>query len=175
MLAGSGRARRRLSGRVRLHLADARLFVPPNPPYDLVVTHFFLDCLTSEEVAGLAARLRESVTPSACWLISEFAVPRGWFGWLIARPIISGLYFAFGLLTGLSVRRLPNHRAALMKAGFRLTRHREWLAGLLVSEFWTLQHRTQIPLAANKVVAVLRWDDQPVPRSSSMTFEATNS
>lgn len=126
------------SGRVSLHLADARTFKPPNPPYDLVVTHFFLDCLTSEEVADLAARLRESVAPSAHWLISEFAVPRGWFGWLIARPLIFGLYFAFWLLTGLSVRRLPNHRAALQQAGFKLTRQRQWLAGLLVSELWTI-------------------------------------
>ena len=138
MLQALSRATCDQSDRVRLHLADARLFNPPRPPYDLVVTHFFLDCLTSEEVAALAARLRESATPSALWLISEFAVPRGWFGLLIARPLIAALYFAFWLLTGLSVRRLPNHRAALMQAGFSMTRQRKWLAGLLVSELWTI-------------------------------------
>jgi hypothetical protein len=126
------------AGRVRTHLTDARLFEPPPRPFDLIVTHFFLDCLTAEEIAGLAARLRNSVTPSAIWLISEFAVPKGWFGWLVARPVISGLYFAFGALTGLSIRRLPDYSGALIKAGFTLTRQREWLAGLLVSQLWTL-------------------------------------
>ncbi len=139
MLAALARDAGDQRDRVHLHLADARLFNPPSPPYDLVVTHFFLDCLTSEEVAALATKLHKSVTPSARWLISEFAVPRGWFGWLVARPLISGLYLAFWLLTGLTVRRLPNHGAALLKAGYSLTRRREWLAGLLVSELWTLQ------------------------------------
>jgi hypothetical protein len=139
MLQALARSAGPLAGRVRLHLADARLLEPPSPPYDLVVTHFFLDCLTSDEVASLAEKLRGCVTPSARWLISEFAVPGGWFGRLLARPVIAGLYLAFWLLTGLSVRRLPNHRDALTKIGFRLIRHREWLGGLLISELWTLE------------------------------------
>ncbi len=130
-----------MSGRVRLHLADARQLKPPSPPYDLVATHFFLDCLTSDEVSALAARLRTCLTPSARWLISEFAVPGGCFGWLVARPVISTLYFAFWLLTGLSVRQLPNHRNALTQVGFTLIRQHEWLGGLLVSELWTLDPR----------------------------------
>ena len=127
------------ANRIRPHLTDAREFAPPTPAYDLIVTHFFLDCLTSDEVAALSARLRKSLTPSAIWLISEFAVPEGWFGWLVARPVISGLYCAFRLLTGLSIRRLPDYSGALIKAGFTLIRQREWLAGLLVSELWTLR------------------------------------
>ncbi|MGB7546320.1 MAG: class I SAM-dependent methyltransferase [Terracidiphilus sp.] len=124
------------AGRVRTHLADARLWQPPAARYDLIATHFFLDCLTTGEVASLAARLRSSVTPSALWVVSEFAVPEGWFGWLVARPLIAGLYLAFRLLTGLRVRRLPNHRQALAQAGFTLARQRHWLGGLLVSELW---------------------------------------
>jgi hypothetical protein len=127
------------ASRISTHWADAREFQPPSPAHDLIVTHFFLDCLTSDEVAALVARLRNAVMPSAIWLISEFAVPKGWFGWLVARPVISGLYFAFWLLTGLSIRRLPAYSGALIQAGFTLTRQREWLAGLLVSQLWTLQ------------------------------------
>ncbi|MFZ0747214.1 MAG: class I SAM-dependent methyltransferase [Terracidiphilus sp.] len=124
------------AGRVHVHLADARQWKPAAPPYDLIVTHFFLDCLTTGEVASLAAQMRPCVTPSAHWLVSEFRVPGGWFGWLVARPLIAGLYTAFRLLTGLSVRRLPNHRKALAKVGFTLMRQHHWLGGLLVSELW---------------------------------------
>jgi hypothetical protein len=41
------------------------------------------------------------------------------------------------VLTGLRVRQLPEHRAALEKAGFVLRERRTWLGGLLVAEMWT--------------------------------------
>jgi ubiquinone/menaquinone biosynthesis C-methylase UbiE len=125
------------AARVRPNLADARAFMPPSRDYDLIVTHFFLDCLTSTEVASLAVRLREHVTPGAAWLVSEFAIPQGWFGRVVARPVVAILYRIFGILTGLKVRRLPNHREALTQAGFALRKNRQWLCGLLVSELWT--------------------------------------
>ena len=125
------------SPRLRSHHADARTFQPPNPPYDLIVTHFFLDCLTTGEVQSLAATLRKAVSPSALWLVSEFAVPDGWFGRLVARPLVRCLYFAFGRLTGLTLRALPDHHAALQQSGFIIQNRRTWLGGLLVSELWS--------------------------------------
>jgi ubiquinone/menaquinone biosynthesis C-methylase UbiE len=124
--------------RVRTHHADARALNPPSPPYDLIVTHFFLDCLTTGEIQSLSATLRTAVSPKALWLISEFAVPATLFGRLIAAPVVHSLYRAFGLFTGLAVRALPDHRTALRNSGFVLQTHRTHLAGLLVSELWTL-------------------------------------
>lgn len=124
------------AGRVSAHCADARLWLPSNPPYDLVVTHFFLDCFSTEEIHNLVSRLRGAISPSAVWVLSEFAIPDGWFGRLVARPAIWFLYRSFGLLTGLTVRSLPDYRAALRDAGFTLDRRRTWLLGMLVSEMW---------------------------------------
>jgi hypothetical protein len=127
---------RRNAGRVSAHCADARNWPPANPPYDLVVSHFFLDCLTTEEVRALAVNVHDAVSPSATWIVSEFAVPHSRFGRFIARPLVWLLYRAFGLLTGLKIRGLPDHHAALRKAGFFLTQRQTWLCGLLVSEMW---------------------------------------
>jgi SAM-dependent methyltransferase len=125
------------SARLRTHLADIRTWSPqPSAPYDLIATHFFLDCLTTEEVLSLATRLRSACAPSARWAVSEFAVPAGLFGRLIARPLVATLYFAFGLLTGLAIRRLPDHAAALSQAGFKCVEQRTHLGGLLVAEMW---------------------------------------
>ena len=124
--------------RLRIFLADARIFTPPHPPYDLVVTHFFLDCLTTAEVHALAATLSRATAPNAQWLISEFAIPPNWYGRLIARPLVNLLYFAFGRLTGLAPRTLPDHRSALTQSGFTLLKQRPWLGGLLTSEIWCL-------------------------------------
>jgi SAM-dependent methyltransferase len=124
------------ANRVHTTCADARYWQPASPPYDLVVTHFFLDCLTTAEVQSLANKVHAAVTPGAQWLISEFSIPAGWHGKLIARPLIRTLYWAFGLLTGLKVRALPDYRAALRWAGFELVKERRWLGGLLTSELW---------------------------------------
>jgi len=120
---------------------------------DLVVTHFFLDCLTTEEIQSLAARLRPALTPSALWIVSEFAIPSNWYGRLVARPLITALYRAFGLLTGLTIRKLPGHPSALRAAGFTLLHRRPRLAGLLVSELWTVtpSNRLQnLPIQAQR-------------------------
>jgi SAM-dependent methyltransferase len=124
------------AGRVHTHLADARQLHLAPRKFDLVATHFFLDCLTTVEVESLAMRLRESMTSDAVWVVSEFAIPDNWFGRLIARPIVTALYFAFRFLTGLTIRELPGHREALQTAGFVLTRQRKRVWGLLVSELW---------------------------------------
>jgi ubiquinone/menaquinone biosynthesis C-methylase UbiE len=124
------------AGRVRSHLADVRDLDPPRRKFDLVATHFLLDCLTSAEIELLAARIRESITDDAVWVVSEFAIPDNWYGRLIAKPLVTALYFAFGFLTGLAIRQLPAHREALQRAGFMMTRQRQWLWGLLVSELW---------------------------------------
>jgi SAM-dependent methyltransferase len=125
------------ANRVRTLNTDARVWLPQGPPYDLVVTHFFLDCLTSAEIEALAATVRSALTPSAKWLVSEFAIPPGVYGQLFARPLIHSLYRVFGALTGLKVRRLPDYRADLRSSGFGLIAQKNRLGGLLVSELWS--------------------------------------
>jgi len=128
--AGVGRER------VRTHCADVRVWEPAGRRYDLVASHFFLDCLTTKEVAELARRLRPSLSPQALWLISEFAVPESRLGSLVAQPIVSVLYAAFRLLAGVRVRQLPNYAEAISKQGFRCERQQALLGGLLVTEVW---------------------------------------
>jgi SAM-dependent methyltransferase len=128
--------------RVRPHIVDARLAQSSNfsreesSKIDLVATHFFLDCLTTPEIESLANNLRQSLANDAVWVVSEFAIPSGWFGRFIAWPLVSMLYSIFGWLTGLSVRQLPDYHSALRNAGFTRLRSRSWLHGLLVSELW---------------------------------------
>jgi hypothetical protein len=138
------RAAKAHSRRLATEIADLRTWSPGlSAGYDLVVSHFFLDCLASGEVAGLAQRLASSVTPGALWVVSDFAVPRTLFGALIARPLVSWLYFAFRWLTGLQIRALPDHAQALTAAGWLLKSERSWLNGLLLSQLW---QRTAAPL-----------------------------
>ena len=137
--------RRAAEHRSRIHtqVADARHWHPEGDRrYDLIATHFFLDCLTTDEVKRLAAVVQTALLPGALWVVSEFAVPDGFFGRIAAGPLVSALYWAFGVLTGLRVRRLPEYRTVLTKSGFRLIESRNFLRGLLVSELWRLDDQT---------------------------------
>jgi SAM-dependent methyltransferase len=136
MLQELKRRAARHASRINTLNLDAREFIPPGPHYDLIATHFFLDCLTTDEVARLAARLRQGVTEGALWVVSDFAVPRTRYAQLAARLLVSALYRAFGILTGLRIRQLPEHATALAQSGFRLMQRRERLGGLLASELW---------------------------------------
>lgn len=131
--------RRAGNGRSRVHTesADIRNWQPSGERYDLIVSHFFLDCLTTHEIEELAEKMRRVSFPSSVWVISEFAIPQNAYGRWLARPVVAALYGAFGVLTGLASRQLPEHRTALSNSGLALRESRQYLGGLLVSELWT--------------------------------------
>ncbi len=142
-------AKIRAQDRITQHCADARDFTPTGSPcatYDLVVTHFFLDCLTTAEVQALTARIRHHLRPGARWIVSEFAIPRGPLS-IPAKLVVRSLYAAFRLLTGLKANHLPDYTAALRACDLTLVNRRHWLGGLLVSEMWEAQAtaRADIP------------------------------
>jgi SAM-dependent methyltransferase len=121
--------------RLHTHHADALTF-DPTGPYDLIVTHFFLDCLTPPELVALIARLTPHLTPNALWLVSDFRIPSGLLR-LPAHILVRSLYLAFRLCTGLRTTRLPDHASALHSAGFTRIAQSLSLAGLLTTELWT--------------------------------------
>jgi SAM-dependent methyltransferase len=122
---------------LRTHHADALTFLSEGPKtlYDLVVTHFFLDCLTQSEVVQLASEIATRLVPGALWVVTDFAIPSGVMR-LPANLLVRFLYLAFRVLTGLRVSRLPDHHAALLAAGFRPVREHSSLFGILTSEVW---------------------------------------
>jgi ubiquinone/menaquinone biosynthesis C-methylase UbiE len=114
---------------------DALTQVPPSGT-DLIVTHFFLDCFTQEQVDILVLQLARAVQPGTLWVVSDFRIPERGPLRLFARAYIRALYFAFRIFTGLRATRLPDPAAALSAAGFHCLKHHESFGGLLYSEIW---------------------------------------
>jgi ubiquinone/menaquinone biosynthesis C-methylase UbiE len=115
---------------VRLLRADAMTFRLEGP-YDSIVTHFFLDCLSDSEVQELAERISRAATSDATWIVSEFRTPN-----LAAAVIVKVLYLLFRVLTGSRVQRLPDYRGALAAHGFKRIASQTGLGGMIISEFW---------------------------------------
>ncbi len=108
----------------------------PQGPFDLVCTHFLLDCLSVDEITLLVNAISERCRKGS-WVISEFAIPEG-IAKLPATLLIHLLYLAFVLLTGLHVRQLPPYAAVLQRAGFSCVHSRSRLFGILRSELWNM-------------------------------------
>jgi len=106
---------------------DARTTPLPAAEYDLIVTHFFLDCFNAADQAYLIARISAAATPQAHWLVSEFRHP---------GLVVRALYLFFRAATGLKTQHLVDHHPLFQRHGFRLERSESAWRGLLASELW---------------------------------------
>ena len=122
------------TARLHTHHQSALTFAPTKT-YDLIITHFFLDCLTQTELEALVAHLTPHLAPDALWLVSDFRIPTGPMR-LPARILVRSLYLVFRVLTGLRTTHLPNHEAPLTRAGLTRTARHHSLFGLLTTEIW---------------------------------------
>lgn len=125
------------SSHLQTHHNSALTFTPTGP-YDLVVTHFFLDCLTQSDLETLVARVTPTLAPGALWLISDFRIPSGPMR-LPARIVVRALYLAFRILAGLRTTELPDYITPLSQSGLTCIDHHYLMAGLLTAELWQIQ------------------------------------
>jgi ubiquinone/menaquinone biosynthesis C-methylase UbiE len=130
------RSGRQARQRICLHHSDA-LAWNPTRSYDLIVSHFFLDCFFPGQLEQLFDRLLPCALPGARWVISEFAIHPSTPAAQLARGVVGLLYRAFGLLTGLRVRVLPDYATALRRRGLVPIHESRYLAGLLRSQVWS--------------------------------------
>jgi len=134
------RARLRRGGltdqRVEFLHADVLKWQPPGKAFDLIVTHFFLDCFRADQLREVVAKLATSARSGARWLLADFQVPVGRIARWRARIILWCMYSFFRAVTRLPAKELTTPDAFLIQAGFALEQRRlsEW--GLLHSDLW---------------------------------------
>jgi ubiquinone/menaquinone biosynthesis C-methylase UbiE len=117
--------------RVTFTQSDVFAQPPPPTPYDAVVTLFFLDCFTTEQVALMVREILPCLSPEARWLFGDFVLPpRGWARFR-AEAWLALLYTFFRWQTGLRTRRLPEAEHVLESAGFQVEASESRQHGLL--------------------------------------------
>lgn len=135
-------SRRRLAGQgdscksIDFVCADALAWTPPEKSFDLIVTHFFLDCFRPEQVEMLVAKLTQAALPRTHWLLADFQSTGVGLGRYRSRLILWGLYRFFRVVTRLPAKELTPPGPFLERNGFTLRQRqvREW--GLLHSDWW---------------------------------------
>jgi ubiquinone/menaquinone biosynthesis C-methylase UbiE len=116
--------------------ADVLEWSPPKEAFDLIVTHFFLDCFRAEQLQAVIAKLATAARPKAAWLLADFQAPESGLRRFRARMILRAMYIFFRIATRLPARRLTPPGPFLAGNGFVLRQQRmsEW--GLLHSDLW---------------------------------------
>jgi hypothetical protein len=121
---------------VHFQEGDARTQEWPADSYDGIVTNFFLDCFTDEDLTHLVPKLADALAPEGVWIVGEFVIPpRGWRR-VHAQTWIWTMYRFFGITTGLRAQRLPAIGRLMREAGMMRVEQQSERAGLMVSEVW---------------------------------------
>ena len=135
-------ARRRLTrnslsgAQVEFIHADALMWTPPANCFDLVVTHFFLDCFRQDQLAQLMPLIASAAAPRANWLIADFKVAETGLRRWRSQAILAIMYVFFRHVTRLPARELTAPEGYMEGCGFRRVRRVESNFGLLHSDWW---------------------------------------
>jgi ubiquinone/menaquinone biosynthesis C-methylase UbiE len=122
--------------RVRFIHTDIRSWAAPEHHYDLVVTHFFLDCFQEPVLIAIIKTLARAAAKNATWLVSEFSIPEKGIGRVQARCWLRTMYWFFRVTAGLEASELIDYTPFLGREGFRLLRQHLFRKGILKSELW---------------------------------------
>jgi ubiquinone/menaquinone biosynthesis C-methylase UbiE len=121
--------------RIRFLQQDITSWMPSEASYDLIVTHFFLDCFSGNRIAEVVKRLSRSATPSATWLLADFCLPEG-FPRIRASLWLAAMYRFFRFTAGIEAAKLEDPSPFLRNAGFALASQHLSRRGMVKSELW---------------------------------------
>jgi len=123
--------------RVRFFCKDI-LQWSPSASYDLLVTHFFLDCFSRHQLTALIRKLAESARPGALWLIADFSVPREKIARAQARLLLRLMYAFFRAIAGIAASELADPTACLNENGFSRVLEKLSRASFIRSDLYLL-------------------------------------
>jgi ubiquinone/menaquinone biosynthesis C-methylase UbiE len=108
----------------------------PQQSYDLLVTHFFLDCFPGEELQAIIAKLARVAEPGAVWLIADFTIPRKRFARAHANVWLRMMYTFFRATAGIAANELVDPAPCLAGRGFIQTAGKLSRARMLKSDVY---------------------------------------
>jgi len=123
--------------RIQFTQCDLRHWSASAGPFDLIATHFFLDCFPPDQLKEVIRRI--TAAPDALWVLADFCEPDHGWRRVRARVILALAYLFFRVATKLPASHLTAPDAFLEEEGFRLCQRRVLNCGLLHADLWSLQ------------------------------------
>ena len=113
----------------------------PQKSYDLLVTHFFLDCFRRNELSSVVEKLAHAARPNAAWLIADFTVPGSRLARAFGRLLLRFMYAFFGVTAGIAAKELVDPFPYLDQNGFSRASLKLSEASLVRSDLYLLGQR----------------------------------
>ena len=121
---------------VRFLHQDINSWIAPERHYDLIVTHFVLDCFPEATLSGVLSKLARAATDDANWLLADFCVPPSGMARFRAKAWLAAMYAFFRITARIPAKTLINPTGLLQREGFTLARQNVFRKGMLKSEVW---------------------------------------
>jgi ubiquinone/menaquinone biosynthesis C-methylase UbiE len=109
---------------------------PPEHHYDLLVTHFVLDCFPEVTLTGIMRKLARAATDDANWLLADFCIPRNGMTRFRARGWLAAMYLFFRITARIEAGELIDPTLFMRAGGFVSARQHLFQKGMLKSEIW---------------------------------------
>ncbi len=123
------------ASRVRFVQSDIAFWAAESE-YDLIVTHFLLDCFPGDQIANVVTTLSQSTAADAVWLLADFCIAATGVRRLHSRIWLAIMYRFFRCTAKIEARELVDPSPFLRGAGFALTGQRFFRLAMLKSELW---------------------------------------
>ena len=104
--------------------------------YDLIVTHFVLDCFDHDQLEVVIPKLATAAAPDATWLVADFREPRKGLARMHARMWLKAMYLFFRVTAGLRTQKLIDPDWPIRRCGFILQQEELARYGMLKSQMW---------------------------------------
>ena len=121
---------------VRFLHQDITSWPAPERHYDLLVTHFVLDCFPEAPLTAIIKKLACASTDDANWLLADFCVPSNGVARLRARGWLAAMYLFFRITARIQASELVDPTPFVQAEGFGLARQHLTQRGILKSERW---------------------------------------
>ena len=121
---------------VRFLYDDITSWIPPEDHYDLIITHFVLDCFREGELALIIKKLAIAATADANWLLADFCIPSRGFARLRARIWLAIMYGFFRVTARIEANELIDPTPFIWAQGFTLATQHQFKGAMLKSESW---------------------------------------
>jgi tRNA (cmo5U34)-methyltransferase len=86
----------------------------PVKKYDVIVTNFFLDVFSDDELKEVLDLLKNRIQPHGLWFVSDFVDGSGW-----QKALLTIMYAFFKIVSGLGVNKLPAWKKSLSASGLK--------------------------------------------------------
>ena len=108
-----------------------------HPPFDLVITPYFLDCFKEKEVENVINLLHSKLADGGEWLFVDFNVSnKSFISKISSYLIIKFLYLFFNVLCRINVYQLPNFSKYFSEQKLEVISEKYFLQEMLVGRIY---------------------------------------